>query len=110
MVNYLLLFACLLTTGCVTAKFVPEGNETYPAKPKGYDVVVFVEGHQPKSEYQVIGTVFVERSSSQEFKGIKILNALKTQARLHGADAIVDFKIIRRKNIVRGEAEAIVFK
>jgi hypothetical protein len=95
--------------------FIKVGWTIYPPKPNEYEILVFREGSKPEKEYRVVGMVFTASDS-------KILNQLKKEAKKHGADAIIDLKIISnyenlpdpdtiidRRKTKRAEAKAVVF-
>jgi hypothetical protein len=97
------------------------GNKHYPPKPGDYEVVVFISDEPPEKEYEVIGMVFVE--AEPEISDPKIVSHLKKEAKIHGADAIIDFHIalgsqpdpaalipVLDTNLMkRAEAKAIIF-
>ena len=117
----LLLFlgGCAASTEC----FVRVGDETYPPKPKDYEVLVFAEEELAQEEYIVIGMVYaVAPPQYGAMHDKEILDLLKEEARKHGADAIVGVTIgesresydvdyhSRAPDHKLGEAKAIVFK
>jgi hypothetical protein len=106
--------------------FIKVGWTIYPPKPNEYEILVFREGSKPEKEYRVVGMVFTEVASDIldpfQASDSKILNQLKKEAKKHGADAIIDLKIISnyenlpdpdtiidRRKTKRAEAKAVVF-
>ena len=119
------LLLLLFLSGCAatTESFVRIGDETYPPKPKDYEVLVFAEGELPQEEYKVIGMVYTV--AQREFGVMyhkEIVDLLKEEARKHGADAIIGVRIgessrlydfdyqVRVPDYKSGEAKAVVFK
>lgn len=107
--------------------FIKVGSEHYPAKPEDYEVLVFISDERPEQDYKVIGMVFVEAEPddlfSRQASDPKIVGHLKTEAKKHGADAIIDVHIVlgnkpdpeatlpflENSAVKRAEAKAIVF-
>jgi len=113
--SVLFLYGC----GATVRNFVRSGTETYQPKPEDYDVLVFFEGDRPTKEFKVIGMVYAEKEANTGLrwdvvKPEEIIRLLKEEARMRGADAIIDVKIIsaefRKRDWKRGEAKAIIFK
>ena len=126
--KFLVLYLLLFLWGCgPTVHFIQVGKNDYPGKPKDYEILVFFEGDKPEKDYRVIGMVFIDTDSpllfSPQIPDSKVVNALKKEAKKHGADAIIDLKVtsdyeklpdpdllvIDIRKTKRAEAKAIIF-
>jgi hypothetical protein len=90
--------ATVLAVSCMSthqARYSMLG-ESYPAKPPGFEVEVF-QAEQPTRPFIPIARldVHVEKSAFAGTSLEKVLPELKEQARLAGADAIIDIREIR---------------
>jgi len=90
--------AAVLAVSCMSthqARYSMLG-ESYPPKPSGFNVEVF-QAEQPTRPFVKIARldVHVEKSGFAGTSLEKVLPELKEQARLAGADAIVDIREIR---------------
>ena len=99
-----LTFAVLLAVSCATSqsRYVPFGK-TYPPKPEGYQVEVF-RVEPPTRPFERITRLDVHLEKAF-FVGSSLESALpelKKQARLSGADAIID---IRESSSMVGETK-----
>jgi hypothetical protein len=125
--KFLALLPLFFLWGCgPKVHFIQVGEDDYPGKPKDYEVLIYWGDNKPEKEYRVIGMVFIETDSpilfSPQISDSKVVNALKKEAKKHGADAIMDFTItsgyenlpdpdfvIDIRKTKRAEAKAVVF-
>ncbi len=79
---YLLLFCWILFQGCASS--IKYTGKSYPAT---INVEVFTSDKEIKRPYEIIGTIEGYRKSSGDFN--EMMEKIKKEAKLHGADAVV---------------------
>ncbi|MFI5155283.1 MAG: hypothetical protein ACHQEM_03825 [Chitinophagales bacterium] len=79
---FLLLLGCLLFQGC--APSIKYTGKSYPATD---NIEVFTSDKEIKRPYEIIGTLEGYRKSSGDFN--EMMEKIKKEAKLHGADAVV---------------------
>jgi hypothetical protein len=97
---FTVLTTLMLVAGCVSnsARFSPMAGKVYPPKEESFEVAVF-ESVLPNQSFERIARIDVqmEVSASQEASLSAAIPELKRQARLAGADAIIDIRLQRSK-------------
>ena len=94
-----IMLGVLLMAACSSeppARFSPWGSKSFPAKAETFEVAVF-ESVLPEQAFERIARIEVamQMPSSAEPSLQDALAELKRQARLAGADAIVDIRLAR---------------
>lgn len=96
----LTVLTTLLLAGCVSnsARFSPMPGKSYPPKDESFEVAVF-ESVIPTQSFERVARIDVrmEMSGSEETSLQDAIPELKRQARLAGADAIIDIRLQRSK-------------
>jgi len=103
----------LLLCACASGHYLPKTSAIYEPKPPDYEVKVYFEGEQPELPYKVIGLACAEQPTRGLLSSFQhsAIERLKAEARKHGADAIMDLKVIsfRAWGAPWVEAKVIVF-
>lgn len=117
-----MLTACVACAGCaVQANAIRFGEHQYDPRP--YDAQVDVLLSEPSRPYEVIGLVTADKQAATTIGQVKesdLYPALIEQARLIGADAIIDIQFetftksavfsSRNKHALKASAKAIRYK
>jgi hypothetical protein len=92
--------AVMTLTACVgnSARFSPMPGKAFPPKDESFEVAVF-DSALPSRSFERIARIDVqmEMAASQEVSLQAAIPELKRQARLAGADAIIDIRLQRSK-------------
>lgn len=92
--------AVMTLTACVSnsARFSPMPGKAFPPKDESFEVAVF-DSALPSRSFERIARIDVqmEMAASQEASLQAAIPELKRQARLAGADAIIDIRLQRSK-------------
>lgn len=113
-----LLLLGLGLASCITTiqEFIPSSHTSCPPKAADYEVTLYFEGDRPAREYRVLGLIYAEsyaRNNIVRVQASDVLEGLREEARVRGADAVIDVKIMpvefRRFDTKRGEGKAIIF-
>ncbi|HEY5809143.1 MAG TPA: hypothetical protein VIT67_14310 [Povalibacter sp.] len=86
------LVSCLVACSTTQSRFAPLGGKSFPPRDESFQITVFDQ--PPSRSYDRVARLDVhfEKSAWQESNLQEALPELKKQARLAGADAIVDIK------------------